>query len=51
VDYQGVRVEGGGVEMRRVEYPEGALVGDASRIIEGAIERAPKKSPKKRGGS
>ncbi len=32
----------------RVEYPEGALVGDASRLIEGAIERAPKRSPRKR---
>lgn len=31
----------------RVEYPEGALVGDASRLIEGAIER-PKRSPRKR---
>ncbi len=49
VDYQGVRVEGGGVEMRRVEFPTGALVGDASRLIEGAIERAPKRSPRKRG--
>jgi hypothetical protein len=49
VDYEGVRVEGGGVEMRRVEFPEGALVGDASRLIEGAIERAPKRSPRKRG--
>jgi hypothetical protein len=33
----------------RVEFPEGALVGDASRLIEGAIERAPKRSPRKRG--
>jgi hypothetical protein len=48
VDYQGVRVEGGGVEMRRIEYPEGALVGDASRLIEGVVERAPRKSPRKR---
>jgi hypothetical protein len=32
----------------RVEYPEGALVGDASRLIEGAIERAPKRSPRRR---
>jgi hypothetical protein len=63
VDYQGVRVEGGGVEMRRVEYPTGALVGDASRLIEGtgrgralpeAIPGAldgPRKSPRKRGAS
>jgi hypothetical protein len=32
----------------RVEFPEGALVGDASRLIEGAIERAPRKLPRKR---